>query len=188
MKQRCFWVTDSKLYQEYHDAEWGEPVYDDAVLFEFLLLETFQAGLNWLTILNKRENFRRAFDNFDYQKIAQYSDQKYQELLHDEGIIRNRLKIQSAITNAQLFMEIQQEFGSFSNFIWRFVDGKPKVNCFHQRNEVPATTEISDAISKTLKKRGFKFVGSTVMYAFMQAVGMVNDHTKNCFKFHDLCK
>lgn len=187
MKNRCFWVTDSKLYQEYHDYEWGEPVYDDAVLFEFLLLETFQAGLNWLTILNKRENFRTAFDNFDYQKIASYSDKKYQELLQNEGIIRNRLKIQSAITNSQLFMEIQKEFGSFSNFIWRFVDGKPIVNCFHQRNEVPATTEISDAISKTLKKRGFKFVGSTVIYAFMQAVGMVNDHTTTCFKFHHSC-
>ena len=121
MKNRCFWVTDSKPYQEYHDYEWGEPVYDDAVLFEFLLLETFQAGLNWLTILNKRENFRNAFDNFDYQKIANYSDKKYQELLQNEGIIRNRLKIQSAITNSQLFMEIQKEFGSFSNFIWRFV-------------------------------------------------------------------
>lgn len=187
MQQRCFWVTDSKLYQDYHDNEWGIPVYDDAVLFEFLLLETFQAGLNWLTILNKREHFRKAFDDFDYQKIAQYSEEKKSELLHNEGIIRNRLKIQSAITNAQFFMEIQNEFGSFSNFIWGFVDGKPIVNCFHQRNEVPATTQISDAISKTLKKRGFKFVGSTVMYAFMQAVGMVNDHTSSCFKFHHSC-
>ena len=149
------------------------------------MLETFQAGLNWLTILNKRENFRKAFDDFDYQKIATYSESKYQELLQNEGIIRNRLKIQSAITNAQLFMEIQAEFGSFSSFIWSYVDGKPIVNCFHQRNEVPATTEISDAISKTLKKRGFKFVGSTVMYAFMQAVGMVNDHTVNCFKYQN---
>lgn len=188
MKNRCFWVTDSKIYQEYHDHEWGVPVFDDAILFEFLLLETFQAGLNWLTILNKRENFRKAFDDFDYQKIATYSESKYQELLQNEGIIRNRLKIQSAITNAQLFMEIQAEFGSFSSFIWSYVDGKPIVNCFHQREEVPAKTIISDKISKDLKKRGFKFVGSTVMYAFMQAVGMVNDHTRNCFKFHELCK
>lgn len=188
MKNRCFWVTDSKIYQEYHDNEWGVPVFDDAILFEFLLLETFQAGLNWLTILNKRENFRKAFDDFDYQKIATYSESKYQELLQNEGIIRNRLKIQSAITNAQLFMEIQAEFGSFSSFIWSYVDGKPIVNCCHQREEVPAKTIISDKISKDLKKRGFKFVGSTVMYAFMQAVGMVNDHTRNCFKFHVSCK
>lgn len=183
IKQRCFWVTDSKIYQEYHDSEWGKPVFEDAILFEFLLLETFQAGLNWLTILNKRENFRKAFDNFDYQKIANYSDKKYQELLQNESIIRNRLKIQSAIINAKLFMEIQKEFGSFSNFIWAFVDGKPIINCFKHRSEVPATSTISDAISKTLKKRGFKFVGSTVMYAYMQAVGMVNDHTTNCFRF-----
>ena len=187
MKNRCFWVTDSKIYQEYHDHEWGVPVFDDAILFEFLLLETFQAGLNWLTILNKRENFRKAFDDFDYQKIATYSESKYQELLQNEGIIRNRLKIQSAITNAQLFMEIQEEFGSFSSFIWSYVDGKPIVNCCHQRKEVPVKTIISDKISKDLKKRGFKFVGSTVMYAFMQAVGMVNDHKRNCFKFHDSC-
>jgi len=187
LKQRCFWVTDSKLYQEYHDTEWAEPVYEDAVLFEFFLLETFQAGLNWLTILNKRDNFRKAFDDFDYQKIANYSEKKYRELLQNEGIIRNRLKIQSAITNAQLFIEIQKEFGSFADFIWSYVDGKPIVNCFHQPKEVPATTEISDKISKDLKKRGFKFVGSTVMYAFMQAVGMVNDHTSTCFKFYDSC-
>lgn len=188
MKNRCFWVTDSKIYQEYHDHEWGVPVFDDDILFEFLLLETFQAGLNWLTILNKRENFRKAFDDFDYQKITTYSETKYQELLQNEGIIRNRLKIQSAITNAQLFMEIQAEFSSFSRFIWSYVDRKPIVNCCHQREEVPAKTLISDKISKDLKKRGFKFVGSTVMYAFMQAVGMVNDYTKYCYKFPDSCK
>ena len=183
MKHRCFWVTDSKLYQDYHDHEWGEPVYDDATLFEFLLLETFQAGLSWITILNKRENFRKAFDDFNYQKIAKYPESKYESLLQDAGIIRNKLKIRGAITNAQLFIKIQKEFGSFSKFIWSYVNGKPIVNKFHKREDVPATTTLSDKISKDLKKRGFKFVGSTVMYAFMQAVGMVNDHTTDCFKY-----
>ena len=183
MKHRCFWVTDSKFYQDYHDHEWGEPVYDDATLFEFLLLETFQAGLSWITILNKRENFRKTFDNFDYQKIAKYPESKYESLLQDAGIIRNKLKIRSAITNAKLFIEIQQEFGSFSKFIWSYVDEKPIVNNFHKKQDVPATTALSDKISKDLKKRGFKFVGSTVVYAFMQAVGIVNDHTTDCFKY-----
>lgn len=188
IKNRCFWVTDSKLYQEYHDNEWGIPVYDDPVLFEFLLLETFQAGLSWITILKKRENFRKAFDDFDCQKIATYTESKFNSLMQDAGIIRNELKIRSAITNAQLFMEIQAEFGSFSNFIWTYVNGKPIVNCFHDKNDLPARTIISDKISKDLKKRGFKFVGSTVMYAFMQAVGMVNYHERNCYKFPDSCK
>lgn len=183
MKQRCFWVSDSKLYQEYHDQEWGEPVYDDATLFEFLILETFQAGVSWITILNKRENFKKAFDNFDYQKIAKYPESKFNELMQDAGIIRNKLKIKSAITNAQLFMEIQKEFGSFSKFIWNYVDDKPIINNFKSREEVPATSKISDKLSKDLKKRGFKFTGSTIMYAYMQAVGMVNDHTKQCFKY-----
>ncbi|MEN8878760.1 MAG: DNA-3-methyladenine glycosylase I [Polaribacter sp.] len=183
MEQRCFWVTDSKLYQDYHDFEWGVPVYDDDTLFEFLLLETFQAGLSWITILNKRENFRAAFDDFDYQKIAKYSESKYNELLENAGIIRNKLKIRSAITNAQLFIEIQKEYGSFSKYIWNFVNHKPILNKFHSKKEVPATTELSDTISKALKKKGFKFVGSTVVYAFMQAIGMVNDHTRNCFKY-----
>ena len=183
MKSRCFWVTDSELYKEYHDKEWGEPVFDDRILFEFLLLETFQAGLSWITILKKRENFRNAFDNFDYHKIAKYSDAKYERLLQDSGIIRNKLKIKSAITNAQLFMEIQEEFGSFSTFIWGFVDGKPINNNFKHKEEVPAHTPLSDRIATTLKKRGFKFTGTTVVYAFMQAVGLVNDHTKNCFKY-----
>jgi DNA-3-methyladenine glycosylase I len=185
MKNRCFWVTDSKKYQEYHDTEWGEPVYDDAILFEFLLLETFQAGLNWLTILNKREHFRKAFDNFDYQKIAKYPESKFTELMQNDGIIRNKLKIRSAITNAQLFMEIQAEFGSFSKFIWSYVNDEPILNEFIKREDVPATSEISNKLSKDLKKRGFKFTGSTVMYAFMQAVGMVNDHTRACFKYHN---
>lgn len=183
MKPRCFWVTESKLYQDYHDNEWGVPVYDDKTLYEFLLLETFQAGLSWITILNKRENFRKAFDDFDYQKIATYSESKFNTLLQDKGIIRNKLKIRSAITNAQLFMEIQQEFGSFSKYIWSYVNDTPIVNKFKDRSEVPATTALSDQISKDLKKRGFKFVGSTVVYAFMQAIGLVNDHTANCFKY-----
>ncbi|MBT3742981.1 MAG: DNA-3-methyladenine glycosylase I [Polaribacter sp.] len=183
MKSRCFWVSDSKLYQEYHDNEWGQPVYDDETLFEFLVLETFQAGLSWITILNKRENFRKAFNNFDYEKIAKYTESKYLSLLQDAGIIRNKLKIKSAIANAQLFMQVQEEFGSFSKFIWSYVEGKPIINKFHKREEVPATTELSDKISKDLKKRGFKFVGSTVIYAYMQAVGMVNDHTTECYKY-----
>ena len=183
MKSRCFWVSDSKLYQEYHDNEWGQPVYDDETLFEFLVLETFQAGLSWITILNKRENFRKAFNNFDYEKIAKYTESKYLSLLQDAGIIRNKLKIKSVIANAQLFMQMQEEFGSFSKFIWSYVEGKPIINKFHKREEVPATTELSDKISKDLKKRGFKFVGSTVIYAYMQAVGMVNDHTTECYKY-----
>jgi DNA-3-methyladenine glycosylase I len=183
MKTRCFWVNDSQKYIEYHDQEWGVPVFDDAVLFEFLILETFQAGLSWITIFNKRENFRSAFDNFDYKRIAKYSASKYASLLQDTGIIRNKLKIKSAITNAQLFMEIQKEFGSFSNFIWAYVQGAPIRNNFHKKEDVPATTPLSDRISKDLKKRGFKFVGATVIYAYMQAVGMVNDHTTGCFKY-----
>ena len=183
MKKRCFWATERKLYQDYHDHEWGEPVYDDQTLFEFLFLETFQAGLSWITILNKRENFRKAFDNFDYKLIANYGEDKYLELLQNEGIVRNRLKIRAATTNAQLFMGIQKEFGSFSKFIWDYIDGTPIINQFKSRDDVPATTELSDRISKDLKKRGFKFVGSTIIYAFMQATGMVNDHTVDCFKY-----
>nr|WP_315176474.1 DNA-3-methyladenine glycosylase I [uncultured Flavobacterium sp.] len=180
-KNRCGWCNSSALYQNYHDEEWGKPVYDDATLFEFLLLETFQAGLSWITILNKRDNFRRAFDAFDYKKIAQYSDNKIQDLLQDAGIIRNKLKVYSAVTNAQNFITIQEEFGSFSKYIWAFVDHQPIDNCPKTLKDVPATSFISDAISKDLKKRGFKFVGSTVMYAFMQATGMVNDHIESCW-------
>ena len=183
MKHRCFWVTDSKLYLEYHDNEWGQPVYDDETLFEFLILETFQAGLSWITILNKRENFRKAFDHFDYKKISKYPESKYESLLQDVGIVRNKLKIRSAISNAQLFMEVQYEFGSFSKYIWAYVDDKPIINKFKERKDVPATTLLSDEISKDLKKRGFKFVGSTIIYAYMQATGMVNDHTIDCFKY-----
>jgi DNA-3-methyladenine glycosylase I len=182
MKNRCFWVSGSQLYRDYHDNEWGEPVYKDQTLFESLILENFQAGLSWITILNKRENFRKAFDNFNYQKIAEYSEGKYLSLLQDTGIIRHKLKIRSAITNAQLFMEVQKEFGSFSTFIWSYVARKPIINRFHNREEVPVTTALSDKIVKDLKKRGFKFVGSTVIYAYMQAIGLVNDHSTDCYK------
>nr|WP_315145160.1 DNA-3-methyladenine glycosylase I [uncultured Flavobacterium sp.] len=180
-KQRCGWCNSSEVYQNYHDEEWGKPVYDDATLFEFLLLETFQAGLSWITILNKRDNFRKAFDDFDYKKIAQYSDYKIQELLQDAGIIRNKLKVYSAVTNAQNFIKIQEEFGSFSKYIWAFVNHTPIDNYPKTLKDVPATSPISDAISKDLKKRGFKFVGSTVIYAHMQATGMVNDHIESCW-------
>jgi DNA-3-methyladenine glycosylase I len=180
-KIRCNWCLSSDLYKEYHDNEWGKPVYDDATLFEFLILETFQAGLSWITILNKRENFRKAFDNFDYKKIARYNDDKILDLLQDAGIIRNKLKVYSAVTNAQAFIKIQEEFGSFSKYIWNFVDGKPIINNPQSLKEVPATTPLSDIISKDLKKRGFKFVGSTIIYAHMQATGMVNDHVASCW-------
>ncbi len=180
-KIRCTWCTLSELYKKYHDQEWGKPVYDDATLFEFLILETFQAGLSWITILNKRENFRKAFDNFDYHKIANYNDDKILDLLQDSGIIRNKLKVYSAVTNAQNFKKIQEEFGSFSNYIWSFVNGKPIVNYPKKHSDVPSTTIVSDIVSKDLKKRGFKFVGSTVMYAYMQATGIVDDHVVDCY-------
>jgi DNA-3-methyladenine glycosylase I len=180
--KRCAWCNSSELYQKYHDEEWGVPVYEDTKLFEFLLLETFQAGLSWITILNKRENFRAAFDAFDYKKIANYNEDKIQELLLDAGIIRNKLKVYSAVTNAQAFIKIQEEFGSFSKYIWGFTDGKPIVNNRKNLSEVQATTPLSDTISKDLKKRGFKFVGSTVVYAHMQATGMVDDHVADCWK------
>ena len=179
--KRCGWCLSSDLYKEYHDKEWGVPVYEDTKLFEFLILETFQAGLSWITILNKRENFRKAFDHFDYKKIAHYSEDKIQELLLDAGIIRNKLKVYSAVSNAQAFIKVQEEFGSFSKYIWGFVNGKPIDNNRKSLKEVPATTPLSDAISKDLKKRGFKFVGSTVVYAHMQATGMVNDHVEDCW-------
>lgn len=181
-KIRCAWCEKDDLYKRYHDEEWGIPVYDDQKLFEFLILETFQAGLSWITILRKRENFRLAFDDFDYKKIAYYTEDKIQELLQDSGIIRNRLKVHSAVSNAIAFMKVQEEFGSFSNYIWLFTNGKPIVNNPKSLKEVPATTTLSDAISKDLKKRGFKFVGSTVVYAHMQATGMVDDHVEDCFR------
>ncbi|MCQ9639257.1 DNA-3-methyladenine glycosylase I [Chryseobacterium sp. WG14] len=180
-KIRCGWCEKDDLYRAYHDKEWGRPVYDDKTIFEFLILESFQAGLSWYTILSKRENFRKAFDHFDYQKMAVYSEHKIEELMNDSGIIRNRLKILAAVTNAQKFMEVQKEFGSFSQYIWNFVGGKSIDHQPETLADVPATTEISDNISKDLKKRGFKFMGSTVVYAHMQATGMVNDHIKSCF-------
>ena len=177
---RCGWCEKDDLYRTYHDEEWGKPVYNDETVFEFLVLESFQAGLSWYTILKKRENFAEAFDNFNYKKIANYSEAKIEELMNDVGIVRNKLKILATINNAQKFQEVQKEFGSFSTYIWNFVDGKPILNHPKNLSEVPATTEISDALSKDLKKRGFKFLGSTVMYAFMQATGMVNDHIEDC--------
>lgn len=179
-KTRCAWCEKDDLYRNYHDNEWGKPVYDDETIFEFLILETFQAGLSWYTVLAKRENFRKAFDNFDFIKIANYSEDKMAKLAEDTGIIRNKLKIKATVTNAKAFLKVQEEFGSFSKYIWGFVDGKPIDNQPKTLSEVKATTPISDALSKDLKKRGFKFVGSTVMYAHMQATGMVNDHILEC--------
>ena len=185
-KKRCTWCGNDPLYVDYHDKEWGVPIYDDATLFEFLVLETFQAGLSWITILRKRENFRKAFDGFNYKKIAKYTEQKYEQLLQDAGIIRNRLKIKATITNAQAFLKVQEEFGSFSKYIWEFTNGQPIKNKFVNMQDVPASTALSDTISKDLKKRGFKFVGSTVIYAHMQATGMVNDHTIDCFRYNEV--
>ena len=180
-KQRCAWCEKDDLYRNYHDNEWGKPVYDDETILEFLILETFQAGLSWYTVLAKRENFRKAFDNFNLKKIANYSEDKMAELAEDAGIIRNKLKIKATVTNAQAFIKVQEEFGTFSKYIWGFVDGKPIDNHPKTLSEVKATTPISDALSKDMKKRGFKFVGSTVMYAHMQATGMVNDHVMDCW-------
>ena len=180
---RCAWVTDDPLYVNYHDHEWGVSVHDDRTLFEFLVLEGAQAGLSWLTILKKREAYREAFDNFDVEKVANYGEAKITELLENKGIVRNRLKIRSSVTNAQHFLEVQEVFGSFDAYLWPFVSGEPIVNAWASSAEVPVTTSESDALSKDLKKRGFKFVGSTIMYAYMQAVGMVVDHTTDCFRY-----
>lgn len=185
--KRCNWATN-ELNIPYHDTEWGVPVHDDRLLLEFLILEGAQAGLSWDTILRKREAYRKAFDNFDAVKVARYSDAKCSRLLLNEGIIRNRLKIASAVGNAKAFLAIQREFGSFDTYIWGFVGGKPIVNKPKGLGDVPARTEISDAISKDLKKRGFNFVGSTIMYAFMQATGMVNDHLVTCFRYKDIAR
>lgn len=182
---RCDWAK-SDLAIQYHDAEWGVPLHDDRKLFEFLILEGAQAGLSWDTILRKRENYREAFDNFDAEKISQYDEKKRAELLHNEGIIRNRLKIASAVRNAKCYLEIVEEIGSFDSYIWSFVGGKPIINSWENTKQIPASTPISDKLSKDLKKRGFNFVGSTIIYAFMQATGMVNDHLTNCFRYEEV--
>lgn len=186
-KKRCDWAENqSKLYIKYHDEEWGVPVYDDRVLFEFLILEGAQAGLSWSTILNRRTGYREAFAEFDPQKVAQFDERKIQELLQCDGIIRNQLKIRSAVNNAKLFLEVQRQFGAFSTYIWQFVDNKPIVGNWKTQDEIPTTSPESDALSKDLKKRGFKFVGSTIMYAYMQACGLVNDHILDCFRFKEV--
>jgi DNA-3-methyladenine glycosylase I len=179
---RCEWLTKEEIYIKYHDEEWGVPVFDDRLLFEMLTLEGAQAGLSWITVLKKRDNYKEAFDNFDVEKIATYGEETIESLLENKGIIRNKLKVKSTITNAKAFIDIQKEFGSFSSYIWSFVNNKPIINDWAHVSEIPAKTELSDKISKELKKRGFKFVGSTIIYAYMQAVGIVNDHTDLCFK------
>ncbi len=186
MKIRCPWVNKDALMRDYHDKEWGVPVHDDALLFEFLILEGAQAGLSWTTILKKRENYRQAFDNFDPEIVAAYNDQKLAKLRENSGIVRNRLKIRSAVLNAVALLEIQKEFGSFDNYIWKFVDGEPIQNKWKKIEEIPSSTLESENMSSDLKKRGFKFVGPTICYAFMQAVGMVNDHVLDCFRHSEL--
>ena len=186
MTTRCEWAGTDPLYVEYHDTEWGIPLHDDRKLFEMLVLEGAQAGLSWLTVLRKRENYRRAFDDFDPRVVAEYGDDKIAALLADSGIIRNRLKIQAAVRNAGKFLEVQQEFGSFDAYVWQFVGGRPKKNAWRSMQEIPARTPESDAMSKDLVKRGFTFVGSTICYAHMQATGMVNDHVVDCFRYEQV--
>ena len=183
--ERCEWVSNEEIYKSYHDHEWGIPVYDDQKLFEMLILEGAQAGLSWITILKRRENYREAFDHFQVDKVALYDENNIQELLTNEGIIRNKLKVRGTVKNARAFLEVQKEFGSFSSYIWSFVDGHPIINHWQSIVEVPAETELSKKVSKDLKKRGFTFVGPVIIYSFMQAVGMINDHTTNCFRHPD---
>ena len=184
--KKCVWALSSALEEKYHDQEWGVPVHDDRLLFEFLILEGAQAGLSWSTILNKREGYRKAFDNFDAQKISQYNDEKVLQLLKNPEIIRNRLKVNAAITNAKVFLTIRQEYGSFDSYIWQFVGGKSIQNQWQQFNQIPVTTLESEQMSKSLKQKGFKFVGATIGYAYMQAIGMVNDHTNDCFRHQQI--
>ena len=186
MTHRCEWAGSDPLYIQYHDQEWGVPVHDDCTLFEFLVLEGAQAGLSWITILRRRENYRQAFDNFDPQKVARYNPAKIKRLLQDPGIIRNKLKVNSAVQNAQAFLRIQEEFGSFNQYIWEFVDHRPIINTWTQMNQIPASTPLSETISKDLKQRGFNFVGPTIVYAHMQAIGMVNDHVVSCFRYKQI--
>ena len=186
MIQRCVWAGDDPLYVKYHDREWGVPLHNDRKLFEFLVLEGAQAGLSWITILRKRQNYQNAFDGFDAVKVARYGTERIAELLEDKGIVRNRLKVKAAVTNAAAFLKVQAEFGSFDSYIWRFVDGRPIVNGWTRMKEIPAKTAESVAMSHDLKGRGFKFVGPTICYAFMQATGMVNDHTIDCFRYREL--
>ena len=186
MVNRCSWANSNDAMKEYHDKEWCIPVHDDQLLFEFLVLEGAQAGLSWNTILQKRENFRRAFDNFDYKKISKYESQKIEELLNDKGIIRNRLKIESVISNAKALLKVQKEFGSFNTYLWNFINQKTIINTFKKLEDLPSKTEESELISKDLKKRGFKFVGPTIIYSFMQAIGMVNDHLVDCFCYNKI--
>lgn len=188
LKKRCPWPKGKPNDIKYHDEEWGVPVHNDHKLFEFMVLDGFQAGLSWSTILNKRENFRKAFDHFNPKKVARYDEKKIEELLRNTGIIRNQLKIRSTITNAQKFLEVQKEFGSFDAYIWQFTGGKTKVNRWTELNQLPVSTPESDAMSSDLKKRGFKFVGTTICYAFMQAAGMVNDHLTHCFRYDEINK
>jgi len=185
-KQTCSWPKGDPLLTKYHDTEWGVPLHNDKKLFEFLILEGFQAGLSWLTVLKKRENFRKAFDTFDFNKVAKYDQRKINALLQDSGIIRNKLKIESAITNAKAFIDVRKEFGTFNKYIWNFTGNKPIHNEFELMKAIPAKTGLSDLISKDLKKRGFKFVGSTIVYAHMQATGMVNDHITSCFRYKEI--
>lgn len=185
-KIRCEWCLSDTLYIDYHDKEWGVPLHNDQNLFEFLILEGFQAGLSWLTVLKKRENFIKAFDNFDAKKISKYNDKKIVELLQNEGIIRNKLKVAATVANAKAFLQVQKEFGSFDKYIWEFVGGSPIKNSFSKLSEVPAKTASAEKMSKNLKKRGFKFVGPTICYAFMQATGMVNDHIVGCFRYSEI--
>ena len=187
-KTRCLWPSDDKLMIKYHDKEWGVPLHNDRKLFEFLILEGFQAGLSWRTILYKRENFRKAFDSFDYNKVAKYNKKKINSLLKDAGIVRNRLKVEGAVANAKAFLQVRKEFGTFDKYIWSFVDGKPIQNKFKSLKELPARTELSDKISDDLRQRGFKFVGSTIVYAHIQATGMVNDHMANCYRYKEINK
>jgi DNA-3-methyladenine glycosylase I len=188
MKIRCEWAGSEPLYFDYHDNEWGVPLHDDSKIFEMLVLEGAQAGLSWLTVLRKRENYRKAFDGFDPGKVAHYDDKKFQQLLANEGIIRNKLKIRSAIQNARAFLEAQNEFGSFDNYIWQFVGGKSIQNSWRSLSELPARTPESEAMSKDLRKRGFSFVGPTICYALMQATGMVNDHIVTCFRYQEIAR